>query len=217
MSDLFLKSFVQRNRKPTEKKQRLLENNKCLITDYDSVKQDLQNYKKINLEIGFGRGEFLLKHALLYPQELFIGSEPFLSGVMNVLQCLKDDEIPNIRVFNDDARILMSQIESELFDKIFILFPDPWPKARHNKRRVINQFLLDKLYQLLKWNGQIHIVTDSDDYSEWIAELLMKDNRYKILSSENKVQIADLNTSYYRKAKERHHQIHVFGVYKSPD
>jgi tRNA (guanine-N7-)-methyltransferase len=164
------------------------------------------------LEIGFGKGEFLLKMASLFPEELFIGCEPFMSGVAHVLQDVAKHNIANIRIFNSDARILLSQIALPLFNRIFILFPDPWPKARHHKRRIINRFLLDQLLLLLKTKGQIHIVTDSDNYAVWIDTLLKDTSELKHL--EEKLKIDNFNTSYYQKAKKNNNQIHIFSYYK---
>ncbi len=207
----FLKSFVQRNRKLSQKQEILLNNTNYLVKDFTAIKT---THKKINLEIGFGKGEFLLNNAQNNPDELFLGCEPFLSGVINVLQTADKHDISNIRVFNDDVRILLTQIKPDTFDTVYILFPDPWPKARHNKRRVINSYLLDEIFRLLKNNGQLHIVTDSDDYSEWISDLFAEENRFKIIPKNEQLQISDLNTSYYKKSQEKKNQIHIFGFYK---
>lgn len=207
----FLKSFVQRNRKLSRKQEILLNNTNYLVKDFVAINTD---HRKINLEIGFGKGEFLLNNAQNNPDELFIGCEPFLSGVINVLQTADKHNLSNIRVFNDDVRILLTQIKQDIFDKVYILFPDPWPKAKHNKRRVINGYLLDEIFRLLKNNGQLHIVTDSDDYSEWINDLFAEENRFKIMPQNEQIQISDLNTSYYKKSQEKKNQIHIYGFYK---
>lgn len=207
----FLKSFVQRNRKLSRKQEILLNNTNYLVKDFAAINTD---HRKINLEIGFGKGEFLLNNAQNNPDELFIGCEPFLSGVINVLQTADKHNLSNIRVFNDDVRILLTQIKQDIFDKVYILFPDPWPKAKHNKRRVINSYLLDEIFRLLKNNGQLHIVTDSDDYSEWINDLFAEENRFKIMPQNEQIQISDLNTSYYKKSQEKKNQIHIYGFYK---
>lgn len=207
----FLKSFVQRNRKLSRKQEILLNNTNYLVKDFAEINTD---HKKTNLEIGFGKGEFLLNNAQNNPNELFVGCEPFLSGVINVLQTADKHNISNIRVFNDDVRILLTQIKQDVFDKVYILFPDPWPKAKHNKRRVINSYLLDEIFRLLKNNGQLHIVTDSDDYSEWINDLFTVENRFTIMPQNEQIQIRDLNTSYYKKSQEKKNQIHIYGFYK---
>lgn len=214
MTQKFLKSFVQRNRKLTRKQESLLNNTKFLINDFSLVLKDKNLYENINLEIGFGKGDFLINLARNTPDDLFIGSEPYLSGVLNVLQTSIQNNISNIRVFKDDIRLLLLQIKEEIFNKIFILFPDPWPKARHNKRRIINDYLINEIFRLLKKNGQLHIVTDSDDYSEWINDLFEQDQRFKQLSENLRLTTDNLNTSYHIKSKEKKNKVHVFAFCK---
>lgn len=213
-STKFLKSFVQRNRKLSRKQEILLNNTNFLIKNFDDIKIETKKHAKINLEIGFGKGEFLLNIAKKNPEELYVGCEPFISGVINVLQTADKENINNIQVFNDDVRLLLTQIKEESLDKVYILFPDPWPKARHNKRRVINSYLLNEIFRLLKQNGKLHLVTDSDDYSLWIEELFNNDRRFKVISETDKLKTSDLNTSYYRKSQEKKNQIHIFGFCK---
>ena len=211
----FLKSFVQRNRKLTRKQQMLLENTRLLIKNFKTIKSNLGNYQNINLDIGFGKGEYLIDLAINNPNDLFIGAEPFLSGVLNVLNISEKYELHNIKVFNDDVRILLTEITEEFFNKIYILFPDPWPKARHHKRRIINPYLLNEAFKILKKNGQIHIITDSDDYALWIEELFANDTRFKNLTDQNKIPISSLNTSFFKKAQLQKNNINVFAFCKN--
>ncbi|MBP9791931.1 MAG: tRNA (guanosine(46)-N7)-methyltransferase TrmB [Rickettsiales bacterium] len=209
----FLKSSVQRNRKLKTEHQEYLENTKYLLENLDSLK-NIKEYNKINLEIGFGKGEFLVKQALENQEELFIGSELFLSGIAQVLEQSDKQNIHNIRIFNKDVRILLSEIKYALFDKIFILFPDPWPKTRHNRRRIVNDYLFNEIFRILKTNGQVHIVTDSNDYAEQVFKLIEIDSRFKPLNQKDLLKVEDLNTSYHNKAKKQNNKINIFGIYK---
>ncbi|MBQ8870621.1 MAG: tRNA (guanosine(46)-N7)-methyltransferase TrmB [Alphaproteobacteria bacterium] len=138
--------------------------------------------KKINLEIGFGDGVHLASQALNYPDIGFIGIEVFKNGVANLLTLItgikdgKDlpDEIKllenredNIRVFDDDARLLFDKIPDGFVDRVFLLFPDPWPKKRHASRRFVNPDNLKALSRIIKKGGILRIATDHKVYKSW--------------------------------------------------
>lgn len=124
--------------------------------------------EKIILEIGFGNGERLAEHITLEPKTGFIGAEPFVNGMSAFLKSLDDKEsMPdNIRVHMDDAIPLVKSIKSESIDTIMVLNPDPWHKARHSKRRIINQDNLDLFSRILKPNGFLIMTTDVRDLIE---------------------------------------------------
>ncbi len=122
------------------------------------------------LEIGFGNGEFL--HALLnrHKDVNFIGVEPFVNGMAAFLKSINDErEMNNIRVLMDDAMILAESLEAESLERIYVLNPDPWPKTRHHKRRIINQDNLDQFSRILKPGGLLTMATDVDDLAEWMV------------------------------------------------
>ena len=100
---------------------------------------DLKNNpQQIYLEIGFGFGDFLFENAKNNPNILFIGCEPHINGVVNLLSRLEEYPLSNIKIYVGDSRFFLEKSLSQIFDKIYILNPDPWPKARHYKRRLIN-------------------------------------------------------------------------------
>lgn len=138
--------------------------------------------EKVNLEIGFGDGVHLAGQAINYPNVGFIGIEVFKNGVANLLTLItgikdgKDlpDEIKllnnredNIRVFDDDARLLFDKIPDEFVDRVFLLFPDPWPKKRHASRRFVNPENLRELARIIKKGGILRIATDHKVYKSW--------------------------------------------------
>jgi len=124
------------------------------------------------LEIGFGTGTFLLEKAAESPQHDFIGIEIYVTGIAKLLINLISRENPaalsvtNLRVFNKDAKsVLINNIPPASLDGVYILFPDPWPKKRHQKRRLINPEFARMLFSRLKSNGPVIVATDSRDYA----------------------------------------------------
>ncbi len=134
---------------------------------------------KVALEIGFGGGEHLLAQARHNPDTLWIGCEPFINGVAKCLAGIDKEKLQNIRLFTDDARKLVEAMPAESVDSIFILFPDPWPKLRHNKRRLVNAETLAMLHRIHKPGGRLLLATDHEDYSVWMLELLLANPHYR--------------------------------------
>ena len=122
------------------------------------------------LEIGFGGGEHLAAQAAANPQALMIGCEPFLNGVASLLRHIDDGELKNVRIHTDDARAVVEALPEASLDRIMILFPDPWHKVRHNKRRLIQDEFVAALVRVLKPGGRLRFVTDWKDYAEWALE-----------------------------------------------
>lgn len=120
------------------------------------------------LEIGFGDGEHLIWQAAHHANTGFVGVEPFRTGVLHLLEKIEAGGCENIRVFPGDARALMSRLPVSAFERIFVLFPDPWPKTRHHKRRLINHATLEEFARLVKPGGELRLATDHADYLAWI-------------------------------------------------
>ncbi|MES2983664.1 MAG: tRNA (guanosine(46)-N7)-methyltransferase TrmB [Pseudomonadota bacterium] len=136
-------------------------------------------YRSLAIEIGFGGGEHLLAQATHHPETLFIGCEPFINGVAKCLAGIESGGLKNIRLFTNDARQLLEALPAQCLDSAFILFPDPWPKLRHNKRRLINPDTLAMLARVQKPGGRLLIATDHVDYSVWILERLLVSPHYE--------------------------------------
>ncbi|MCK5284727.1 MAG: tRNA (guanosine(46)-N7)-methyltransferase TrmB [Alphaproteobacteria bacterium] len=126
-------------------------------------------FTEYQLEIGFGSGEHLSTLLQKYPKIGFIGAEPFINGMATFLRDIKDKPHDNIRVHMDDALTLVHALCNTCIDKIYILNPDPWPKKRHHKRRIINQENLNQFVRILKHGGELIIATDVDDLAEWMV------------------------------------------------
>ena len=126
------------------------------------------------LEIGFGGGEHLIAQAARRPDVLVLGAEPFLNGVASALRHIQDLDIRNVRLHAGDARALMAQLPVASLNRLFVLFADPWPKTRHNKRRLIQPDFIASAARLLKPNARLRFVTDWADYANWTLERFLK-------------------------------------------
>jgi len=121
----------------------------------------------VNLEIGFGSGEHLAAKAAANPKEGFLGSEVFLNGVASLVRHVHESSLKNVRIFDEDVRHLLPTLKDASFDRIFLLFPDPWPKTRHAKRRFIGPTMLDELARLLVDDGELRVASDHPIYVRW--------------------------------------------------
>jgi tRNA (guanine-N7-)-methyltransferase len=122
------------------------------------------------LEIGFGGGEHLAQLAEENPQTGFIGCEVFENGIVKLLGQIERRRLDNIRIFADDARLLMAPLAPASVDRVFILFPDPWPKRRQHKRRIVSPATLDGLAEIMTDDAELRVATDDADYLCWILE-----------------------------------------------
>jgi len=122
------------------------------------------------LEIGFGGGEHLAWQAEHHPDIGLIGCEPYENGVVALLGHVRDRDLANVRIWNDDARPLLARLAAASIARAFVLFPDPWPKARHHKRRLIQAPFLDALARVLAPGAEFRLASDHADYVEWMLE-----------------------------------------------
>ncbi|BAW80741.1 tRNA (guanine-N(7)-)-methyltransferase [Candidatus Nitrosoglobus terrae] len=125
------------------------------------------------LEIGFGNGESIAQQAYTTPEVNFLGIEVYRPGVGQLLAQLKAKELKNVRLINEDAlKVLQYHLPDQSLDGAQIFFPDPWPKKRHHKRRLIQLPFIDLLWHKIKPNGWIHLATDWQDYAIQMMEAL---------------------------------------------
>lgn len=124
------------------------------------------------LEIGFGGGEHLAYHLASRPDWGFIGIEPFVDGVANLLKNVAEENLPRLRVSQQDARLLLPRIPDGALDAIYILFPDPWPKTRHQRRRIVNRDVLRECARIAKPGAELRLATDIPDYCAWMFDHL---------------------------------------------
>ncbi|MDG3575365.1 tRNA (guanosine(46)-N(7))-methyltransferase TrmB [Rhizobium sp. YJ-22] len=121
----------------------------------------------IRLEIGFGGGEHLVHRAGEQPKTGFIGVEPFVNSMAKLLSRVRDLGLENIRVYEDDATQLLDWLPEACLDRIDLLYPDPWPKRKHWKRRFVSQVNLDRFHRVLKPGGLFCFASDIDTYVNW--------------------------------------------------
>jgi tRNA (guanine-N7-)-methyltransferase len=173
------------------------------VVDLPSLYSD--NKTEFWLEIGFGGGEHLAYQAQCNPDVGVIGCEPFTNGVVRLLRDVEEKSLKNVRIFHGDARLLLEKISDGVLDKVFILFPDPWPKAKHYKKRFIQSDTLSDIARLLKKGGLLRIATDHVDYSHWIHEQLQQHVSFVPESEEVTGQEPDdwCVTRYQQKAKQQ--------------
>ena len=124
----------------------------------------------MRLEIGFGGGEHLLHAARENPAIGFIGVEPFESGLAKAATVIGREALKNIRLYDEDAAPLLDWLPPASLARVDLLFPDPWPKKRHWKRRFVNAANLDRIARVLRADGIFRFATDIDDYAEWTRE-----------------------------------------------
>ncbi len=138
----------------------------------------------IYLEVGFGGGEHLVELAKENRHVGILGCEPYINGVAKLLPKLIEFDLTNVRVLMDDARNLLELIPDAGISKIFLLFPDPWPKARHHRRRFINVENIEVMAKILKPGGLIFLATDVKDYVRHSLEHMVNSEHFSWLAEK---------------------------------
>jgi tRNA (guanine-N7-)-methyltransferase len=128
---------------------------------------------RVVLEIGFGGGEHLIAQAQADPAALFLGAEPFLNGVGSCLRHIEESGVSNVRLHHGDVRELIAKLPAASIDRAYILFPDPWPKTRHWKRRLILPDFIAALARVVKPGGEVRFATDWKAYAAWTLEAFL--------------------------------------------
>lgn len=121
--------------------------------------------EKVWLEVGFGGAEHLVWQSRQNPRAGIIGCEPFEDGIVKAIDAIETEKLDNILVHPDDARPVLRWLPSGGLDRVFILFPDPWPKKRHVKRRLVTGTLLEELARVMRPGGELRLATDVGDYA----------------------------------------------------
>jgi tRNA (guanine-N7-)-methyltransferase len=122
------------------------------------------------LEIGFGSGEHLLAQLKLHPTVRFLGCEAYQNGVASLVKELSPEDHARVRLFSNDVRTCLPSIPPATFSRAFVLFPDPWPKKRHHKRRLLQPAFLDQLTRVLKEHAEVRVASDDQAYVDHIQE-----------------------------------------------
>jgi tRNA (guanine-N7-)-methyltransferase len=157
--------------------------------------------REIWLEIGFGGGEHMAGQAARDPDLLIIGVEPFLNGVASAVRHVEEGALANVKVHQGDAREVAGRLPDGCLDRIFILFPDPWPKSRHHKRRIIQSEFLVELHRLLKPGGKLRFATDWAAYADWTLERVAASGLFSGPLGDTTIPPADHLTTRYEEKK----------------
>ena len=130
--------------------------------------------RPLHFEIGFGAGEHLAFRADLLPDHGFIGAEPFLNGVATALAHVRDQQLTNVRLWRGDALDVLGRVPDSALSFLYLLHPDPWPKARHAKRRMVNDGPLEIFAAKLKPGGEFRLATDDPTYLTWALMVMQR-------------------------------------------
>jgi len=141
-----------------------------------------QSYHGIGLEIGFGDGEHFVARAKEFPDIFWIGCEPFINGIVKVADPYQSGEIPNIALHADDARMILDHLPDQCLSRAAILYPDPWHKNKHHKRRIVNPYLIKTLNRICMPNAMVQIASDIPNYINWTLDHFKKEVGFKLIS-----------------------------------
>ncbi|MFZ9224644.1 MAG: tRNA (guanosine(46)-N7)-methyltransferase TrmB [Candidatus Fonsibacter ubiquis] len=183
------------------------------LVNFEQIK--LVKDKNFILEIGFGLGENLLFQATKYPENYFIGIDPFINGVANVVQKAKELNLNNISILDTPVQKVLDNFSDNLFSKVFVLFPDPWMKNKQKKRRLLNYLFLEKILKKMRTKSTLIFATDDQDYFNFVIKevslLRKKIDTFKY-SLGNIHPIAD--TKYSNKANKLKKDIYFLNLDK---
>ena len=163
--------------------------------------------EKINyiLDIGTGYGETSIFLAKQFSDKVIISCEKYIDGNIILLKNIEKNKIKNIRLHNGNVYDVFESIHRECFDLVWIFFPDPWPKNRHVKRRLVTSDFLINLHKFLKQSSEIHIATDSKIYTRFILNSIYNSRDYFVWLNQSEMNLHikdyfDIETKYYKKA-----------------
>jgi tRNA (guanine-N7-)-methyltransferase len=209
----FLPSFVKRKGRITKKQTHSLSSlSEFSVKSIQEVEDFSKHFDKCYLEIGFGNAENIIFQAINNPSYLFIGSEVYMSGIGTLVSSIKENNINNIKIFSDDIRLLLDQSPKKVFDSVIIICPDPWPKEKHHKRRLINKSFLEMVHDFMKDDSNVYISTDWENYAESISDLFEKNKLFK--SSSNKSFQKDSHSKFERRGKDEGRELFEFNYKK---
>ena len=216
---IFKNYFSSRNRSLTKDQQSILElyQEKISIESFSGL-ETLNEFDRKSLEIGFGTGEKLLQSAANYPDNLFIGIEYYKKGIAQVLLNIKKNKLKNIRLFYGDAFDYLKLLKTSFLDEVLIMFPDPWPKKRHWKRRIINNTSVSEISRSLKSNGTVLFYTDDKGIAFWGLRHFIFNSNFiwaidKPLDCKNRISSNHI-TKYELKALKNNIQPYYFNFVK---
>ena len=206
-----IRSFIKRQRQLGPTKQKIFDElwhkySLDITTNQISPEKIFGRNSMLTLEIGCGNGDTIFSLAKKHPEQDFIGIEIHKPGIASLLAQLKNNPLNNIRIYNEDAVIIFNQcIPDRSLDKILILFPDPWPKKRHHKRRLIQSKFVEILQKKLKLQGILNIATDWEDYANHIIDVFKNNINFTTLDTTKPLLHERMPTRFEQKGKIKGH------------
>ena len=220
-----IRSFVRREGRMTDRQKMAFNHcaEKYVLSPNEkfSEKEIFGREAPVVLEIGFGMGQTLFELAKTNPDKHYVGIEVHRPGVGALLASVKEEELQNIRVYSEDATVILKEcILPHSISEVLIYFPDPWPKKRHHKRRLIQVAFIQQLLTVLKPGGILHCATDWENYAHHMMEVLSSIKELSNIAGEGKfIEPADAyarrpETKFERRGQGLGHQIYdlVFSV-----
>lgn len=208
-----IRSFVRRTGKISKAQNEVFEKEKTnyLVTSKEKLHEIINNNleKPLILEVGFGVGTSLAEQAKMHPDYLFIGIEVHKPGIAKIIKLIKENESKNIFVIEHDAiEILEQWLNPNSLDKFQLFFPDPWPKKKHHKRRIVNEQFVSLVHRCLKSQvGIIHIATDWENYAEHVQNVFNNHiDKFESYGSEN-IIAPRLKTKFEKRGIDLGHEI----------
>lgn len=176
-----IRSFVSHRSRITGEKLDLYTQKlaKFSVENFEEIGKLMLNFEKFAIEIGSGYGDTIIHLAKQNPQTLFLACEVYRDALYSIFKRIEENNLQNVRVFSQDARPFLNTFPSGFASASYLLFPDPWPKARHHKRRIINQLFFEEQARILKENSMLFITTDSDSYKQHIAVEILHQKKFK--------------------------------------
>lgn len=152
------------------------------------------------LEIGFGGGEHLAHQAMLHPDVTMIGAEAFHNGVAKALAHVEASGLGNVRIHHGDARLLLDALPEQSLARVYLLYPDPWPKERQKRRRFVSPQNLQSIHRVLAQGGRLFFASDIADYVEWTRQHVGAHGGFAPISDSAEPFADWLQTRYEAKA-----------------
>ena len=205
-----IKSFVLgRGRLTARQKKALIENGPLWLLPYKPVFIDWKAFFGLEglkiMEIGFGMGDSLAALASAHPDRMYLGVEVYPPGLGHMLSLIEEKKIHNVRLIGHDAiEVLSYMIEAESLDGLQVYFPDPWPKKRHHKRRLVQEYFLSLAFSRLKPGAYLHLATDWQPYADSMLLLLNQHRGFLNLAGEgfSPHRGERIETKFERRGKE---------------
>jgi len=213
MRHKYLPSFVKRRGRITKSQEDNLSHlGSYEISSYLQILQAKKKFSKVVLEVGFGNGENTLALAKQNPDTLYIASEVYLAGIGSLLGEIIDGAIQNIFITSGDIRLLIDDIKEPVFDDVIVICPDPWPKFKHHKRRMLTNEFFELIHPTIQDGGELFMSTDVEDYAESITEQL--DMSVGFQRNDSSLYEASSLTKFQRRAMDEGRKIYPFSLKK---